>query len=58
MTKGIVPNVVGMPLNDAISLLENAGLRTKIEGHGTVRSQNIKAGSKLIKGTQITIVLK
>ena len=56
--KGIVPNVVGMPLNDAVSLLENTGLRTKVEGHGTVRRQNIKAGSKLIIGTQITIELK
>lgn len=56
--RGIVPNVVGMPLNDAVSLLENSGLRTKVEGHGTVKSQNIRAGSKLIEGTQITIVLK
>ncbi len=58
VTKNVVPNVVGMPLNDAVSLLENSGLRTKIEGHGTVKSQNIRAGSKLIRGTQITIVLK
>jgi cell division protein FtsI (penicillin-binding protein 3) len=47
-----------MPLNDAVSLLENHGLRVKVEGHGTVKSQNIKGGSKLIKGTQITIELR
>jgi len=56
--KGIVPNVIGMPLNDAINLLENKGLRVKIDGHGTVVKQNIKAGSRLVKGTQITIELR
>ena len=58
VTKGLIPNVIGMPLNDAVSLLENHGLRVKVEGHGTVKSQNIKGGSKLIKGTQITIELR
>jgi cell division protein FtsI (penicillin-binding protein 3) len=58
VNKGFVPNVIGMPLNDAVSLLENYGLRVKIEGHGVVRRQNIKAGSELIKGTQITIELR
>ena len=57
INKGIVPNVVGMPLNDAVNLLETSGLRIKVEGNGTVKSQNIKAGSKLIVGTQITIEL-
>jgi len=56
--KGLVPNVVDMSLNDAVYLLENAGLRVSIEGSGAVKSQDVKAGSKLIKGTQIKITLK
>jgi len=55
---GFIPNVVGMPLNDALTLLENNGLRVKFTGHGTVTEQDLKVGSKLIKGTQINLVLK
>lgn len=53
-----VPNVIGMPLNDAIYLLENAGLKVNVEGDGQVVSQSQKGGNRLIKGTQIKIVLK
>jgi cell division protein FtsI (penicillin-binding protein 3) len=58
ITKGTVPNVIGMPLNDAVYLLENAGLRVKVDGSGTVRSQSFKAGNKIVMGTQIQIGLK
>jgi cell division protein FtsI (penicillin-binding protein 3) len=53
-----VPNLVGMPLNDAVVLAENFGLRIKVEGSGVVVSQSLAAGSGLINGTQIKIVLK
>ena len=53
-----VPNVIGMPLNDAIYLLENAGLKVNVEGDGQVVSQSQKGGNRLVKGTQIKIVLK
>jgi cell division protein FtsI (penicillin-binding protein 3) len=56
--KGEVPNVYGMPLNDAVYILENYGLRVNVRGHGMVVSQSQKAGSELIKGTQINLVLK
>lgn len=58
ITKGLVPNVVGMPLNDAVYLLENSGLRIIVEGSGSVFSQDIQAGTNLIKGTQIKLELK
>ena len=58
ITKGLVPDVVSMPLNDAVYLLENAGLRIIVEGNGVIIGQDIKSGSKLIKGTQIKLVLK
>lgn len=58
MSKDKVPNVKGMPLNDAVFLLENFGLRVKVEGHGEVVTQRPAAGTELIKGTQIKLVLK
>ncbi len=53
-----VPNVIGMPLNDAVYLLENAGLIVKIEGVGVVVEQSQQPNNRLVKGTQIKIVLK
>ncbi|HIP37196.1 MAG TPA: PASTA domain-containing protein [Crocinitomix sp.] len=53
-----VPNVLGMPLNDAVYLLENAGLKVRVEGTGQVVSQSQKGGNTLVKGTLIKIVLK
>ena len=54
--KTIMPNVVGLPIMDAISLLENMGLKVKIEGVGIVKSQSIKKGIK-VKENQ-TVVLE
>lgn len=53
-----VPNVIGMPLNDAVYLLENLGLRVFVEGHGKVVSQSQQAGSALTQGTKIKLKLK
>jgi cell division protein FtsI (penicillin-binding protein 3) len=51
-----VPNVRGMPGMDAISLLENIGLKVKITGVGKVKYQSIQNGERLVKGA--TIILK
>ena len=51
-----IPNVKGMAAMDAISLLENLGLKVKIEGDGKVAEQSIKQGEKLEKG--LTIIIK
>src|SRR5690606_34575342 len=42
----IVPNVVGMAGMDAVSLLENLGMKVRINGSGKVLSQSIKMGEK------------
>ena len=42
---GLVPNVVSMGAKDAIYLLENAGLRVRLIGRGSVRSQSISPGT-------------
>jgi cell division protein FtsI (penicillin-binding protein 3) len=51
-----VPNVQGMSGMDALSLLENIGLKVKVSGVGKVEYQSLKKGEKLIKGK--TIILK
>jgi cell division protein FtsI (penicillin-binding protein 3) len=51
-----IPNVKGMSGMDALSLLENIGLKVKISGSGNVKSQSLKKGEELIKGA--TIILK
>lgn len=54
----IVPNVVGMGLRDAIYLLEKSGLRVSFSGKGSVVSQSVPAGTKVVKGELIRIDLK
>lgn len=51
--KNLVPNVVGMGLKDALYLLENSGLRVKFQGRGSVRSQSIQVGSRVVPGSTI-----
>ena len=54
----IIPNVKGMSGMDAVSILENLGLRVKIQGSNgvTVESQSLESGAK-VKSDK-TIVLK
>ena len=53
-----MPDVRGMGLQDAIYLLENAGLRTMVKGSGKVVQQSIAAGQAIRKGANILIELK
>jgi cell division protein FtsI (penicillin-binding protein 3) len=50
-----IPNVKGMPGMDAISLLENLGLKVSYLGNGKVVEQSLSAGEKLIKGSTIIL---
>jgi len=52
-----VPNVLGMAGMDAVSLLENIGLKVKIIGNGAVSKQSIGSGKKVTKGEQIILYL-
>jgi len=52
-----VPNVTNMPGMDAVSLLENLGFIVNFNGIGKVKSQSIKPGAELKKGTQISLDL-
>lgn len=52
-----IPNVKGMAAMDAISLLENLGLKVQFNGNGKVREQSPKSGEKLVKGTIVDLKL-
>ncbi len=56
--KGIMPNVNGMGLKDALYLLGNAGLKAQVMGSGKVISQSIAAGNPIGKGLAIQLVLQ
>ncbi len=53
-----VPNVMGMAGMDAVSLLENSGLKVRLVGNGSVISQSLKKGEVFKNGQQITLHLK
>jgi len=55
--QGLVPDVRGMGVSDAIFLLENAGLKVKINGVGKVKTQSLRAGVKCNPGQTIYIAL-
>jgi cell division protein FtsI (penicillin-binding protein 3) len=52
-----IPNVMGMSVNDALYILENKGLNVKLTGKGLVTKQFPEPGTKLVKGTLITLEL-
>ncbi|WP_026463780.1 penicillin-binding protein [Adhaeribacter aquaticus] len=54
---GMVPDVSGMTLRDALYILGNQGLKVRIVGVGRVKDQSIEAGQPAKKGSTITITL-
>lgn len=52
-----IPDVRGMSAMDALSLLENIGLKVKLSGVGKVTSQSLKKGTQLVKGKIIILKL-
>lgn len=55
--KPVVPDVTGMPLRDALFILENKGLRVNYNGTGRVIQQSILPGTQLTPNTTINLVL-
>jgi cell division protein FtsI (penicillin-binding protein 3) len=56
--KGMMPNVSGMGLKDALYLLGNAGLKTQVKGSGKVISQSVPSGMKIGRGLLVQLELK
>lgn len=54
---GVVPDVKGMGLRDALYLLEGCGLEVNVSGAGAVYTQSIPPGSNIQKGQSISIAL-
>ncbi len=53
----LVPDVTGMGLRDALFLLENNGLQVRTIGKGTIKSQSLPAGTKILNGQTIYLQL-
>jgi cell division protein FtsI (penicillin-binding protein 3) len=54
---GLVPDVVGMGLKDAVYVLENSGLTIQFTGKGVVKKQSILPGKRIVRGQTIKIEL-
>lgn len=57
MNKGVMPDVRGMSLKDALFLLENEGLVVALNGAGRVVSQSVKPGVKIEKDVLVELKL-
>jgi cell division protein FtsI (penicillin-binding protein 3) len=55
---GVVPQVKGMGLSDALYALGNAGYKVVARGSGMVANQSVTAGSIIPKGSKIIIELQ
>jgi len=56
--KGVMPNVKGMGLKDAMFLIGNAGLKARVKGSGKVTSQSLQPGSKIGRGLMVELELR
>ncbi|MEZ0487059.1 penicillin-binding protein [Fibrella aquatica] len=56
--KDRIPDVRGLPLRDALPLLENRGMRVIAQGRGKVVSQSLEPGQALTNNQQIALTLQ
>jgi cell division protein FtsI (penicillin-binding protein 3) len=55
LKKGLVPDVRGMSLRDAVYLLENSGLRVRYSGKGRVLRQSPEHGARVYEGSVVSL---
>ena len=55
--RGVMPDVRGMGLKDALFVLESRGLRGRFSGQGAVVRQSIAAGTRIRPGAAVVITL-
>lgn len=53
-----VPNVVGLTAKDAVYLMERLGMHVYIRGNGKVVKQTINAGSPVVEGALVELILE
>lgn len=56
VSDGVVPNVVGLTVKDAIYMLENMGMKVRFHGKGKVVSQSVAAGSRIDKRNNVIVL--
>jgi cell division protein FtsI (penicillin-binding protein 3) len=57
LQNGLIPDVRGMSLRDAIYLLENAGIRVRYSGKGRVLRQSPEHGARYFDGSVVSLEL-
>jgi len=57
MESTLVPDVRGMGLKDALFILENRGVRVRVNGRGQVKRQSIPAGQRIRDNMEILLEL-
>jgi cell division protein FtsI (penicillin-binding protein 3) len=55
LNEGLVPDVRGMSLRDAVYLIENSGLRVRFNGKGRVLRQSPQHGARVSAGSVIVL---
>jgi cell division protein FtsI (penicillin-binding protein 3) len=56
--KGFMPDLRGYSLRDALFLLENRGVKVKVEGQGKVYQQSVRPGRGIGIGDKVTLKLR
>jgi cell division protein FtsI (penicillin-binding protein 3) len=56
--KGFMPNLKGYSLRDALFILENRGVKVKVEGQGKVYQQSVRPGRGIGIGDKVTLKLR
>lgn len=58
LSEGLMPDVVGMGLRDAMYMLENSGVRVRYSGRGKVAKQSPQPGVRISRGATVAIQLR
>ena len=58
VNKGVMPDLKGFGLKDALYLLEQSGIEAEISGRGKIATQSIEAGAVIKKGMVVKLELK
>lgn len=56
--KAVMPDLTGLSAMDAVPLLENMGLKTKVSGVGEIVKQSVAPGKKIDKGAVINLIAR
>ncbi len=54
--KQVMPDLKGLPAMDAVSLLENLGLRVQLSGAGTIVQQSVRPGTPIKQNQTVNLV--